>query len=92
MADREAVEQSGPWSIERADGDIVILDADGGIAHVWRGPKAERVARLIAAAPDLLEAAKRALAVLGTYTTYEDEATELRAAIQRTEGGSDART
>ena len=81
----------GPWKLEHdwreQPGAIIILSADNQIvADAW-APRIERVAnaRLIAAAPELLEALKSAVARLDWHEGPDDNA-DLRAIIAKAEG------
>lgn len=80
----------GPWSVD-ADGSVQVVAASGAtVAEVYGTDAGERWANatLIAAAPDLLEACRGALAYLrarGEYDTSEQQA-PLIAAIRAAEG------
>lgn len=51
----------GPWSVERERGQYIVTSIGGPVAHVARWTSAVELddARLIAAAPDLLEALRK---------------------------------
>lgn len=91
----------GPWEVQDPLGpDILSIVEAGKQAHEWRHIatipsdgeeiyilEAEANARLIAAAPDLLEAAKGALMLLNTRSEWDDchVSRTLRAAISKAE-------
>jgi hypothetical protein len=77
----------GPWTIaDKTD----IRDGDGLIARVataWAGNGIINAnARLIAAAPELLEALEKMLGDFSTYGALEVEAAKARAAIAKARG------
>ncbi len=91
---------AGPWKSINNDYRVGSLDADGLVnkivcvtAHNYqeRTPEAQFNARLIAAAPTLLEACKRAKKLLEPEVTKEPDRTifwELVEAITKAEGRS----
>ncbi len=78
----------GPWkqSCESIDPDWHIVTTSGGaiIANVFAPQNAN--ARLIAAAPDLLEALEGAMKLLDAGALYEPQAYAARAAIAKARG------
>jgi hypothetical protein len=56
----------GPWSYDAFISRVEVLDADGAIVVVFRNPTDQQIndARLIAAAPELLELVKHVVAEL----------------------------
>src|SRR5215813_7422945 len=87
----------GPWAVYRHDGsnrlDIMAADGDGEggwIAHDISSPGTEREAnaRLIAAAPEMLEALREVTKQLAWYAGHKPELTErARALLARVDGG-----
>jgi hypothetical protein len=55
----------GPWEVQVFDGRIEVVDASGAVVLVFRNASAETLAnaRLIAAAPELLEALRDVLRI-----------------------------
>ena len=88
----------GPWAgpYRHVDGQDCILSPSETASDVvvawldrWTGPHADEQAanaRLIAAAPDLLAALKRATALLARYPDHTDAWRDCRAAIARATG------
>jgi hypothetical protein len=85
------------WNHPQAKGPLGVVamsyglgekKGDGGRAMLWIS---EEDARLIAAAPELLEACEQALQRIGLYEDGADTATQmlLRAAIQKARGNHD---
>ena len=84
----------GPWTIYEENGEIEIRDANGKaittIPYEFRTARDEANARLIAAAPDLLEALQKILWTPIDVTDLEKYASVLvlaRAALAKAEGG-----
>lgn len=76
-----------PWLITE-DGDAII-SSDATVALMGDAKEKEANARLIAAAPQLLEAAKNALETMqtaGIRCAIGDDGEELKAAIAKAEG------
>jgi len=85
----------GPWTVEISEGELVVGQPgpDGSIVYVERyypeDPEHRANARLIAAAPELLEALKKAEIILRLAPILgKEEAclTEVQAAIAKAEG------
>lgn len=82
----------GPWEVkQRANGTVCVgrvglSIADGGVTDTWAQKPAD--ARLIAAAPDMLEALKAALSVVQSACCAPDVEDKIHAAIAKAEGRS----
>jgi len=87
----------GPWKVvEGRSGDSIEVFAEKSICEMWRrrddSATVRANARLIAAAPTLLEALKRALGEIDSMKSYDCDETEkvrymIIYAIKRAEGG-----
>ena len=89
----------GPWQLHKSDDTLVIgtdgrevAEACGDYTEEAEWPRMEANARLIAAAPELLAALKRAESHFGMLPSGMDEPgsvmAEIRAAIAKAEGRS----
>jgi hypothetical protein len=90
----------GPWHVKDFDGDQIMVRGERSMPAVCTGPDRWANARLIAAAPELLEAAKLALDIAEEWISselsgtgfYEEDMAELqpvRDAIAKAEGKDD---
>jgi hypothetical protein len=77
----------GPWEIDSILGDTVIANGENVIAFLPLATQnREANVRLIAAAPELLDACKAVLSALESHQAYDkDMRPVLRAAIRKTE-------
>jgi hypothetical protein len=79
----------GPWSLFRIDGGWHVNQSGGPVfigtlpRYPLREQECDANARLIAAAPDLLRAARRAVCTLAAHHQFTQEYEELDAAIKK---------
>lgn len=86
---------AGPWEVTESGNDIEVMQEDGkSVATIISEPEQMANAHLIAAAPELLEAAKMALSTLKRVQEEEDghlampwvEVQKLESSIDKAQG------